>query len=88
MNEQAPTTLVSTVWQEVLQCEAPATDHHFFRDLGGNSLLGLQATVQLREKLGFKIPLRTLFRNPRFGDYVAALAVLAAEQESVEATRN
>ena len=65
--------IVSEVWQEVLRCPSPEPKHHFFEDLGGNSLLAFQATVRLRKRLGRPVSLILLFSSPELADYTKNL---------------
>jgi acyl carrier protein len=48
-------------------------DTDFF-DAGGTSLAAMQIISALEERCGKRVPLRVLFDNPRFEEFVAALA--------------
>jgi amino acid adenylation domain-containing protein len=60
---------IATVWQEVLGVPRVGAEDNFF-DLGGHSLLLVDAQARLAARLGREIPLLELFRHPN----VAALA--------------
>ncbi len=60
---------IAAVWQEVLGVERVGAEDNFF-DLGGHSLLLVDAQARLASRLGREVPLLELFRHPN----VAALA--------------
>lgn len=60
---------LSDVWCRVLGLDRAGINDNFF-DLGGNSLLSIQATVRMREALGIEVPVVALFQYPT----IAALA--------------
>jgi amino acid adenylation domain-containing protein len=60
---------IAAVWQEVLGVERVGAEDNFF-DLGGHSLLLVDAQARLAARLGREVPLLELFRHPN----VAALA--------------
>jgi amino acid adenylation domain-containing protein len=60
---------IAAVWQEVLGVPRVGAEDNFF-DLGGHSLLLVDAQARLAARLGREIPLLELFRHPN----VAALA--------------
>lgn len=63
----APTTgaekTVAKVWEELLHVEKVGLNDNFF-DLGGHSLLVVQAQVKLRDALGVDLPVVRLFQYP------------------------
>ncbi|MEA2692360.1 MAG: hypothetical protein QOJ16_1747, partial [Acidobacteriota bacterium] len=60
---------IAAVWREVLKVERVGAEDNFF-DLGGHSLLLVDAQARLTARLGREVPLLDLFRHPN----VAALA--------------
>jgi amino acid adenylation domain-containing protein len=69
---------IAKVWRELLGVEAVGLNDNFF-DLGGNSLLVVQAQARLREALGRDLPVVKLFQYPT----VKALAGFLCEREPV-----
>ncbi|MES1243260.1 MAG: amino acid adenylation domain-containing protein, partial [Acidobacteriota bacterium] len=67
------------IWQEVLGRERIGVHDNFF-DLGGHSLLLLQAVSRMNEALGKELPRGLLFEHPT----VAALARILGEGEETE----
>lgn len=66
---------IAEVWQELLRVQQVGLHDNFF-DLGGNSLLVVQAQARLREVLGADLPVVRLFQYPT----VSALAKFLSEQ--------
>jgi natural product biosynthesis luciferase-like monooxygenase protein len=64
---------VAEVWREVLRVERVGADNNFF-ELGGNSLLVVQARARLLERVGGELSLVDMFRFPTVGSLTAALA--------------
>jgi acyl carrier protein len=54
---------IANIWQELLRVEHVGVDDNFF-DLGGHSLLMVQAHSRLRETFGKEIAMVELFRHP------------------------
>jgi acyl carrier protein len=54
---------IAAIWSDLFQREAVGVDRNFF-DLGGHSLLLVQAHARLREALGREIPIVALLRYP------------------------
>jgi amino acid adenylation domain-containing protein len=54
---------IAAVWREVLGLEKVGVRDNFF-DLGGHSLLIVEAHLKLRERLGREIPVVALFSHP------------------------
>lgn len=66
---------IAQVWQQLLRVEKVGRRDNFF-DLGGNSLLIVQAQARLRERFGFDLPVVKLFQYPT----VEALAGLLGDR--------
>ncbi|MFM2051975.1 MAG: non-ribosomal peptide synthetase, partial [Pseudomonadota bacterium] len=64
---------IAEIWQAVLKREQVGIDDNFF-DLGGHSLLLLQVLGRLRERLGRKLPVVTLFQYPTIQSLAAHLS--------------
>lgn len=68
--------LVIEIWQELLSLESIGIDDNFF-DIGGHSLLAIQAINIISKKLQITIPLRVLFSKPTarlFSDQIEQLS--------------
>ncbi|MBW2401208.1 MAG: LLM class flavin-dependent oxidoreductase, partial [Deltaproteobacteria bacterium] len=63
---------VAEVWCHLLGRDNVGIDNNFF-DLGGHSLLVVQLSMQLQQKLERKIPLVDLYRSPTIRSFVASL---------------
>jgi len=72
---------IAKIWQELLRVEKVGLHDNFF-DLGGNSLLVVQAQARLREALGFDLPVVKLFQYPTVGSLASFLN--EREKTSVE----
>jgi len=72
------------VLQELLGGGEVGVDDNFF-DLGANSLMMVQASVQLRSVLGRPVPLIRMFQHPTPRALAAALG--SAEQTQTEAVK-
>jgi acyl carrier protein len=55
-------TTLAALWAEVLGADQVGADDDFF-DLGGNSLVAVQLIAQVRNRLGVKLPMQTLFEG-------------------------
>jgi acyl carrier protein len=60
---------LAAIWRDLLRVERAALEDDFF-DLGGDSLLGAQLIVRVRDEFGVELPMFRLFNSPR----LAALA--------------
>ncbi|MEM7541137.1 MAG: amino acid adenylation domain-containing protein [Pseudomonadota bacterium] len=65
-------SLIAGVWEDILHVEAVDDEADFFR-LGGHSLTAARMMARVAEITGETPPLTTLFQQPRFGDFVAAV---------------
>jgi amino acid adenylation domain-containing protein len=75
---------IAQVWREVLGVSEVASGDNFF-DLGGHSLLLVEAQTRLKERLGEEVSLLDLFRNPNVGSLARFLAGRAAGKAEPEA---
>ncbi|MFI9804237.1 acyl carrier protein [Streptomyces sp. NPDC052301] len=76
---QGLTQIVGEAWQQVLGIDGIAPGDDFF-ELGGDSITAARLSGLLEERLGFEVPLLTVFDNP-------TVAELAAELEQAHADR-
>ncbi|KPQ08983.1 MAG: putative non-ribosomal peptide synthetase module [Rhodobacteraceae bacterium HLUCCA09] len=67
--------VLARVWDALLGCGTPPDDATFF-DLGGNSLLLIEAHRRIEAALGLRLPVAELFAAPRFGALAARLDML------------
>ena len=63
---------VRRIWSTVLGAEVD--DSADFFELGGHSFAAVQIIARMNEKLGVRTSVTVLLDNPRFGDFVSALA--------------
>ncbi|MER6447529.1 hypothetical protein DEJ51_17245 [Streptomyces venezuelae] len=64
-------TEVRTIWQDVLGTDVD-DDTDFF-GAGGHSFAALRIIAVVNDRHGTSAPVKVLFDNPRFADFVAAL---------------
>ena len=67
---------IAAIWTEVLGVERVGVHDSFF-DLGGNSLLTVQAMSRLRNALKVDLPLRDMFEDPTVAGLASRLAAAA-----------
>lgn len=60
------------IWEEVLNMQ-PIGIHDNFFDLGGHSLLTVQLSMQIEQRLGHKLPLSTILTAPTIAQLAATL---------------
>lgn len=79
VDEMAPDTelgpteqLIAEVWSKVLGVPTITAEDDFFR-LGGHSLLAIKLVSQVKARLGLKIPLKTVYENPRLRGLAEAI---------------
>jgi acyl transferase domain-containing protein len=71
---------VAEVWQQVIGIGQVGRRDNFF-ELGGHSLLAVQVAARLEEKLGMRIPMRSVFESATVAELAARIdAVLGAWQ--------
>ena len=82
-----PTTAVEKtldeIWQKVLAVRSVGIDDNFF-DLGGQSLLAVELTHEVEEKLGKKINIYTLFKYPTIRELAIFLQAKDGERSLPE----
>ena len=54
---------LAAIWSELLDAAPAGVDHNFF-DLGGDSILGTQLIVRVREEFSVELPMFRLFNSP------------------------
>jgi hypothetical protein len=64
---------ITQVWKDVFQLEQIGREENFF-ELGGNSLLGMDLTELLANRLGIQIPVLVLFRFPTIRELAEIIA--------------
>jgi amino acid adenylation domain-containing protein len=74
---------IADVWRQVLKLERVGVDDNFF-DLGGNSLLIVQAHSRLQAALGREMSLLELFKNPTISLLAQALGGGQEKQPSFQ----
>jgi len=77
---------IAAVWRDVLGLEATDLDGNFF-DLGGNSLLLIEAHSQLQKRLGLSLPITTLFEYPTVRSLARSLGGDDAPDEALRSLR-
>jgi acyl carrier protein len=76
---------VAQIWRTLLREEEIAAGDDFF-DLGGNSLLAMQAIVRVRRRFGIDIPIRAIFDHSTLAEFSKAVeaAPRTADEELTE----
>ena len=77
-------SLVRAVWSKALGVTHPAADENFF-DLGGDSLMLLNAHAELERGLGRRIPLTAMFEFPSIGALTSYLQQPGPADASLQA---
>lgn len=77
MAERKVENIVRTRWCEILEIDQADQDDHFFQS-GGNSLLAVRLTAALREDLGVRIPVATLFEMDTLVGYSKGVTALVS----------
>ncbi|HYP25634.1 MAG TPA: amino acid adenylation domain-containing protein [Blastocatellia bacterium] len=87
----APSTrveqIIADVWREVLNVEKVGLHDNFF-DLGGHSLLIVEANSKLRKLLGRDFPITEMFQYPTVSSLAKYLSAQEDEQPSYRQTRD
>ena len=66
---------IAEAWRHVLGVECVDQSSDFF-DLGGDSLAAMNMLHVLSQKLVLELDHGTLFENPKFSDFVAAIRAI------------
>jgi aspartate racemase len=77
---------IAQVWRSVLDLDAIDCDQNFF-DLGGSSLLLIEAHAKLQKSLAAALPITTLFEHPTVRSLARALGGGASQEDSLRALR-
>lgn len=72
---------VSKTWENILNVSSSQLADDFFEQ-GGHSLIAVQLLSQLEKSLGLRIPVTTLFKASRLGDFIDAVETLVLQKES------
>lgn len=64
---------LAEIWGTLFSGVAFNTTDNFFTGLGGHSMLAAQMITRVREKLGFDLALREVYKNPTLGELAAYL---------------
>ncbi|HEX6527978.1 MAG TPA: phosphopantetheine-binding protein [Streptosporangiaceae bacterium] len=72
--------LIVSVWTDVLKAEVSSRYDDFFL-LGGSSMSAIQVSAELTERLGFRVPPRTVYEFTELADLAERLTRLRAASE-------
>ncbi|HYG65750.1 MAG TPA: amino acid adenylation domain-containing protein, partial [Thermoanaerobaculia bacterium] len=75
--------VVAALWTSLLGIPHVGADDDFFLT-GGNSLLGFQLVVRVRQALGVELPLRALFETPSVAQLAARIDCERRRGQSIE----
>jgi len=74
---------VAAAFGEILGAKELGIEADFFA-LGGHSLLATRLIAEVHRRTGIEVPVQTLFKSPKVGDFAAAAAAAAAASAQVE----
>ena len=72
---------LAEIWQRVLGIDKVGINDDFF-ELGGNSLLGTQLVMEMREAFNKSVPLRDFFATPTIAEVATLLQSIAATENT------
>ncbi|MBW4611874.1 MAG: amino acid adenylation domain-containing protein [Desmonostoc vinosum HA7617-LM4] len=78
---------IANIWQEVLHLEKVGINDNFF-DLGGHSLLLVQANGKMRKFLNQDISIVEMFQNPTIGSLAQYLSQTSEDESAFKAMHN
>ena len=78
---------VTAIWQDFLGVENIKKDDSFF-DLGGNSLVAVQLFDELKQKLGIRLPLSSLFKAPTIEAIVKMIELEITAAKKIQSQSN
>jgi amino acid adenylation domain-containing protein len=84
--QTAAEQVACAIWSDVLGIDTVGVQDDFFTDLGGHSLLGVQAVSRLRDVWRASIPLRLLFEWPTVSGLLSKLCEEPRVRRVVERT--
>jgi len=70
--------LADRVFGDLLKIERIGADHSFF-EVGGTSLMAVQALSRIRQEFGVELDLRTFYRSPTIAGLAAAVEAASAD---------
>jgi len=65
-------TVLAKIWMDILEVEKISVHDNFFR-LGGHSLLGTMANVNVSDAFGIEVPITVLFEAPTIAEFANKL---------------
>ena|SRR5579871_4036747 len=65
--------VLAAIWQQTLKLDRVGRDDNFF-ELGGNSLIGMEVTEILADRLAIEIPVVLLFQYPTIREIADTIA--------------
>ncbi|MFY1638255.1 non-ribosomal peptide synthetase [Solwaraspora sp. WMMB335] len=75
--------LIAGIWANVLRVARIGAEDNFFK-LGGHSLLAIKLVAGVRKELGVRLPVKTVYANPRLRDLAREIeSLLDAERVGV-----
>ncbi|MBG9792896.1 hypothetical protein ABD76_10500 [Paenibacillus dendritiformis] len=80
-NGTAAESLLASVWSEVLESRSFGRDDDFF-DLGGNSLMGMQIILRVKDKAGVELDFDHLYEYPTLRQLAAFIDRLGRESDA------
>lgn len=78
-----PEKMIARIWRDLLRIDRVGIDDNFF-DLGGHSLLLVQAHRRMEETLGHPVPMMALFQHPTVRALAEYIAHGGPEQPSLQ----
>ena len=70
--------VLAEIWQQALKLDRVGRNDNFF-ELGGNSLIGMEVTEILADRLAIELPVVVLFQYPTIQEIAEAIATEQAD---------